>query len=71
MKKKNMKRIVTGLLFTATLALSLMATGGDAYAKVKSGGGPTHNGSGTGGTITITLPAPATEVFQTLGITWE
>ena len=69
--KKNMNRIVTGLLFTATLALSLIATGGDAYARVKSGGGPTHHDTGTGGTITITLPAPATEVFQTLGVTWE
>jgi len=36
---KNTKRIVTGLAFAATLALSTMAGGGDAYARVKSGGG--------------------------------
>ena len=66
---KNTKRIVTGLLFAATLAVSLMASGGDAYARVKGGGGQSFNNSG--GTITITLPTPAAEVFETLGITWE
>jgi len=66
---KNTKRIVTGLAFAATLALSTMAGGGDAYARVKSGGGQTSNSSGS--TITITLPAPAPEVFEVLGITWE
>lgn len=66
---KNMKRVVTGLLFAATLALSLMATGGDAYAKAKSGGGSAHHDNGTGGTIT-NVPAPA-EVLQALGVTWE
>ncbi len=66
---KNTKRIVTGLLFAATLAVSLMASGGDAYARVKAGGGQTYNSGG--GTITITLPTPAAEAFQTLGITWE
>ena len=66
---KNMKKAVTGLLFAATLAVSLMASGGDAYARVKvEGGQPSHSG---GGTITFTFPAPATEVFQVLGITWE
>ena len=65
---KNTMRIVTGLLFAATLAVSLMASGGDAYARVKGGGGQTYN---SGGVITITLPTPATEAFQTLGITWE
>ena len=68
---KSMKRIVIGVLFAATLALSLMATGGDAYGKAKSGSGAAHHGNGTGGTITITVPAPATEAFQALGITWE
>jgi hypothetical protein len=66
---KNTKKVVTGLLFAATLALSLLASGGDAYARVKGGNGHTHNGSGD--TITITLPTPAAEPLQTLGITWE
>lgn len=66
---KNTKRILTGVLFAATLAVSLMANGGDAYAKVKPSGGQTH--SSGGGITTITLPTPSTEAFQTLGITWE
>ena len=66
---KNTKRIVTGLAFTATLALSLLATGGDAYARVKVGGG--HANNSTGGTITFTAPLPMTEMFEVLGITWE
>ena len=66
---KNVKRIVTGLLFAATLAVSLLASGADAYARVKGDGGQTHNSGGT--IIAITLPTPAGEAFQTLGITWE
>ena len=67
---KNMKKVVTGLLFAATLAVSLLASGGNAYARVNGGGnGPTHDSGG--GIITITLPTPAAEAFQTLGITWE
>jgi hypothetical protein len=66
---KNMKRVVTGLVFAATLAVSLLASGGDAYARVKGGGGHTHNSGG--GIIAITLPTPAGEAFRTLGITWE
>ena len=66
---KNTMRIVTGLLFAATLSVSLMASGSDAYARVKGGGGQTHNNGG--GIITITLPTPAAEPLQTLGITWE
>ena len=66
---KNTKRIVTGLAFAATLALSLLASGGDAYARVKGGGGHTSNSSG--GTITFTSPIPMTEAFEVLGITWE
>ena len=64
---KNTKRIVTGLAFAATLALSLLAGGGDAYARTKGGGGQTHNSGG----ITITLPTPAAETFREVGITWE
>lgn len=66
---KNTQRIVTGLLFAATLAVSLMATGGDAYARVKGGGGQASHRSA--GPITFTVPTPATEVFEVLGITWE
>lgn len=66
---ENMKKVVTGLLFAATLAVSLLASGGDAYARVKDGGGQTHNNGDS--IITITLPTPAGEAFQTLGITWE
>ena len=40
---KNTKRIVTGLAFAATLALSLLAGGGDAYARTKGGGGQTQS----------------------------
>ena len=69
MHMKNLKKAVTGTLFAATLALSLMASGGDAYARVKGGGGQTSNNGG--GVITITLTTPAVEVFGTLGITWE
>lgn len=66
----TMKRTVTGLVFAATVALALVATGGDAYAKVKGGGGPVVNqGSGV---ITIILDVTApTEAFQVLGVTWE
>jgi hypothetical protein len=63
---KNTKRIVTGLLFAATLAVSLMANGGAAYARVKSDGGQLATNSGG----TITVPT-APDLFQTLGITWE
>jgi hypothetical protein len=63
---KNTRRIVTGLLLAATLAVSLLATGSDAYAKVRAGGGQLATDSG--GTITVpTTP----DLFQTLGITWE
>ena len=66
---KNITKLVTGLLCAATLAVSLMATGGDAYAKVNGSGGQPSNNSG--GTITFTFPTPATETFEVLGITWE
>ena len=66
---KNMKKVVTGLLFAATLAVSLLASGGDAYARVERGGGQTHNNGG--GIITITLRTPAGDAFQILGVTWE
>ncbi len=66
----TMKRIVTGLVLAATVALALVATGGDAYAKVKGGGGVVVN-HGTGGiTIILDVTAP-TESFHVLGVTWE
>ena len=60
---KNAKRIVTGLAFTAALALSLLASGGEADARTK-----------TGGRLPVTAPAPAAAapaVVHTLGVTWE
>ena len=64
----TLKRIVTGLVFAATVALALNVSSGDAYAKMKSGGGSSilH---GTGG-ITVDLTTP-TEAFHVLGVTWE
>ena len=67
---KNMKRIVTGLAFTATLALALLANGGDAYAKSKSSGGNVFHGGDTTITITITV-GPSSGDILPLGITWE
>ena len=63
---KNLKRLVAGIAFSAMLATMLLASGGDAYAKTRSGGGtaPT-NGSGP---VAPTAPGGA---FQALGITWE
>jgi hypothetical protein len=68
---KNTRRIITGLLFAATLAVSLTANGGDAYAKVRSGGGQASNNNGDTGTLPIAIPTSAPDLFQTLGITWE
>ena len=67
---KNTKRIITGLLFAATLSLSQMANGGDAYAMVEDAGAQTHSGGG-GVTLPLPLPAPAPDLLQLLGITWE
>ena len=65
---ENMKRAITGIAFIAVLALGLIASGGDAYAKSKSGGG---NSSHYGG-ITITIVTdPSTDELVPLGITWE
>jgi hypothetical protein len=64
----NMKRIITGIAFTAVLALGLIANGGDAYAKSKSGGGNTS----VFGDITITITVdPSSNELLPLGITWE
>lgn len=65
---ENMKRAITGIAFVAVLALGLIANGGDAYAKSKSGGGNTAVFGGT--TITITVD-PSNDEILPLGITWE
>ena len=65
----GMKRFITGLAFTATIAVALLSSGGDAYAKSKSGGGNLYSASG--GTITITLDPGAETVYDVGGITWE
>ena len=66
----TMKRIVTGLVFAATVALALVATGGDAHAKVKGGGGLVVNQGSGGITIILDVTTP-TEAFHVLGVTWE
>jgi hypothetical protein len=66
---KKALKIVTGLAFTATLALTLVATGDDAFAKSKAGGGNQHNANGD--VITITVDPSADPVYRALGVTWE
>ena len=68
---KNTKRIVTGLLFAATLALALMANSGEAYAQVRSGGGQLATNSGGTITLPIAIPMLAPDLLQTVGVTWE
>jgi hypothetical protein len=63
------RKILTGLLFALTVAVSLTASGSDAYAHGKGGGGQAANNGG--GIITITLPAPVGDLLAFLGITWE
>jgi hypothetical protein len=69
-KMKKTMRIVTALTFTATLALALVASGDDAYAKSRAGGGSKHNPNGDV-VITITLDPGASETIVDLGVTWE
>jgi hypothetical protein len=69
----NMKktlRIVTALAFTATLAFTLVASGDEAYAKSRAGGGSKHNAN-IDVTLTITLDPGADESVVDLGVTWE
>ncbi len=61
------RRIVTGLVFAATIALALNASSGDALAKAKSGGG---NAMLLGG-ITIDLDHTTPTDFHVGGVTWE
>jgi len=65
---KNAKKIITGIAFTAVLALGLIANGGDADAKSRSGGGNTT----VFGDVTITIIVdPSSNELLPLGITWE
>lgn len=70
-KMKKTLGNVTALAFTATLALTLVASGGDAYAKSKATGGNKHDPNGDV-TITITLdPGTGANSVVDLGVTWE
>jgi hypothetical protein len=63
-----MKKLLKGLAFSAIIALSLLATTGDAFAK------DTKHGRETAWTDLGTLPAPADVLKNTiepLGVTWE
>ena len=67
---KKALKIVTALAFMVTLALTLVATGDEAYAKSRAGGGNRHNPNGDV-TITITLDPGANDSVVDLGVTWE
>ena len=67
---KKTLRIITALAFAATLALTLVATGDDAYAKSRSGGANKHNAN-TDITLTITLDPGMSDSVVDLGVTWE
>jgi hypothetical protein len=60
------KRMLSGLIVAVMVALTLLATGGDAYAKMKSSGG-----NGITRSDGTTPAAPGSDTFQTLGVTWE
>jgi hypothetical protein len=69
-KMKKTMRIIAAFAFSATLALTLIAGGGDAYAKSRAAGGSQHKPTGDV-TITITLDPGASDSVIDLGITWE
>ena len=60
------KKVLSGMVFAAIVALSLVASGGDAYAKMKSSGGNIVTND-VGSTTTVTT----TDILQPLGVTWE
>jgi len=62
---KDLKRAVFGLAFTVAIAVSLLASGGDAYARTKSPGGQATSGTPS----SPTAPAPTSPTA--LGVTWE
>jgi hypothetical protein len=57
------KRMLGGIAFAAIVALSLVASGGNAYAKMRSSGGNVVTND------TTTTPAP--DLIQPFGVTWE
>ncbi len=63
-----MKELLKGLAFSAMIALSLLATTSDAFAK------DSKHGRETAWTDLGALPAPVDvleNIFEPLGITWE
>jgi hypothetical protein len=61
---KNMKKVLTGIAFSAVIALSLLATSADAYARTR----PQPNTT----VPAPTLGAPAQPGYlNALGVTWE
>ena len=64
---RTLKRLVVGITFGAMLATMLLATGGDAYAKSRSGGSTTV----TNGTGPVSTPPANDGLFEALGVTWE
>jgi hypothetical protein len=65
---KSTTRIIAGLLFAATLAISLLASGGDADAKTHGGSSRLASGDLE---VTIVVPSPLPSLFVILGVTWE
>jgi len=59
------KRMLGGIAFAAIVALSLVASGGDAYAKLKASGGDVVTND-----TTTSTPTPP-DLFPVLGVTWE
>ena len=63
---KNVKRMLTGVAFTLVLAVTLMATTSEAYAKGHGGKGR----QASSGATSPTAPSPSGGV-NSLGVTWE
>ena len=67
----QLKRIVTGLAFVAIIAIAMLASGSDAYAKSRSGGG-NRAAHGSGDVfITVTPEVGGNDILLPLGVTWE
>ena len=68
---KSIKRILTGSVFTMTIAAALLASGGDAYAKNRAGGGNGHEKAYQPDVTAPTGPVIVADTFEALGVTWE